>query len=879
MSQPPGAQAVEKGGRRMTVNSLKTLGKIEELEAELDVFVKTLQKNYKKVRSHVSSAKELLSVKSAAAQFNGSLEKFQYVKVDSIVTADLRTGKEEAKQRRKKMNKQCEKLREGVKDLLEELESRLLNMEPQKKKTEVECRDTGGSLASEASSKVEPPPPPTAQEEVNPQAAPQPEAVGMGFMDNLADAQVELNLLYTAKQETFKPIFKDKKDKKKGHQPKIRSETGLSQFTARSSLDSLMDEDYGSSSDTDVEEMDGTTIKPEWDDIKTFVKLYSPDKASCKRYEVGMASANIKVDMKVLEFLYTPTAHANCLRLGNRVMQTAELDLLGRLFSTQWHHACKLREFYLDGMSIRDKDIKCLAKYLPDFETLEVLSLKNNLITDTGASILADALVKVRTLRTLCLDGNKIRTSGVVAISETISRLPDLQVLSLSHNKIGDYGAYALAAALTSRTPMAYDWEPEVPSRPPNCLGVKLCMGRETSAKARGIEIAQITASRMNGTEVNLGGRRRSSVEAPKRGTVNVHRMTSRVSFLEKQEIFKTEGEKKKIEPKKIVVAANSSLPQKRVSKVPPPKMNPSDKVPVVARASAKRVSTVLAPPGQLQLSRKGGRGGDTGFLDMVVEDDVEEDEHSRVMKQALKRETRILSSPKALQRRSMAQTDKEKYKNLTAKERVALKKNEREKEANEKRKTDRTRNLWNKLRFWACVIGRLAAVKRGSVPVAVLNFANCGIGPLGIQWIMHACKFNESVATINLSDNQLSFESAIIIAEYLMWSETIDEIILDGNEIDDKGMQVLLEGIEENKSLSSLSMDRCNLGPVSLNWIASTAQSYYIDNINLVRDTGIKSANEKLETYTDVIENMGGFVDNLEDKLLELKEEEEGLY
>lgn len=111
------------------------------------------------------------------------------------------------------------------------------------------------------------------------------------------------------------------------------------------------------------------------------------------------------------------------------------------------------------------------------------------------------------------------------------------------------------------------------------------------------------------------------------------------------------------------------------------------------------------------------------------------------------------------------------------------------------------------------------------------------------------------------------------------MWSETIDEIILDGNEIDDKGMQVLLEGIEENKSLSSLSMDRCNLGPVSLNWIASTAQSYYIDNINLVRDTGIKSANEKLETYTDVIENMGGFVDNLEDKLLELKEEEEGLY
>ena len=88
--------------------------------------------------------------------------------------------------------------------------------------------------------------------------------------------------------------------------------------------------------------------------------------------------------------MYTPSAHANCLKLGNRVMQTAELDLLGRLFSTQWHHACKLRELHLDGMSIRDKDVKCLAKYLGDFETLEVLSLNHNLITDAGAKILSD---------------------------------------------------------------------------------------------------------------------------------------------------------------------------------------------------------------------------------------------------------------------------------------------------------------------------------------------------------------------------------------------------------------------------------------------------------------------------------------------------------
>ncbi|GMH78087.1 hypothetical protein TL16_g07661 [Triparma laevis f. inornata] len=315
---------------------------------------------------------------------------------------------------------------------------------------------------------------------------------------------------------------------------------------------------------------------------------------------------------------------------------------------------------------------------------------------------------------------------------------------------------------------------------------------------------------------------------------------------------------------------------------MPPPKPNSTDKVPVV-RASTKRVSSVMCPKGGLQLGGKLGGGASGGFMDMVVEDGAEEDDHAKIMKNAMKRETRILSSPKALKRRTMANSDaekkKEQAKNLTAKERVALRKKEREMEAKSKAKKDRVRNLWNKLRFWTCVIGRLQAVRRGSTPVAVLNCANCGIGPLGIQWLMHSCKFNESIATINLSDNALNFDSSIIIAEYLMWSQTLDEIILDGNEIEDKGMQVLLAGIEENKSLSSLSMDRCNLGPVSLNWIASTAQSYYIDNINLVRDVGITSAKEKLESYTDVIENMGGFVDNLEGKLEQLKEEEEGLY
>ena len=41
----------------------------------------------------------LLEAKDAVAQLNGSLEKLQYVGVDSIITADLDSGKELAKEK------------------------------------------------------------------------------------------------------------------------------------------------------------------------------------------------------------------------------------------------------------------------------------------------------------------------------------------------------------------------------------------------------------------------------------------------------------------------------------------------------------------------------------------------------------------------------------------------------------------------------------------------------------------------------------------------------------------------------------------------------------------------------------------------------------
>ena len=610
-----------------------------------------------------------------------------------------------------------------------------------------------------------------------------------------------------------------------------------------------------------------------------------------------MASASIKADMKVLEFLYTPSAHANSLRLSDRPMKTQELDLLGRLFSSQWHHACKLREFYLDNMTMKDSHIQKLCSYLPDFDTLEVLSLNNNYITDVGAVALSSAIVHIRPLTMLSLEGNKIKSQGIVSLSETITRLPNLSILNLSHNPIGHYGAYALAAALTSRSPMGYDWEPNVPEKPTYCSPVKVNMGRATSFKARGIEIAKAAAKRLTGVPPPPGGmdprgNRPSTITSPPPGAppVRENRPSTVVAPPPGRPGQLSEGASGDDKAAEVHVAAKAGLPDKRVSSLPPPKREVAARVSVVQRGSM-RPSAIGPPPGSLRPANAGAaakrRMGQGEFLDMVVEEDGGEEDDDKKRLLAEKRKSRqpsarasrmssvLASSPQIAKVRSSALTAKEKVAKMKADREAA--KAEEDERASATALEKRVRQLWTKLRFWSCVIGRMCAVQRGSAPVAVLNVANCKFGPLGIQWLMHSRKFNQSVSTLNLSDNGLDYESAVIIAEYLMWCDTLDELILDGNIFEDKGMQVLLKGVESNKSLSSLSMDRCSLTAVSLNWISSMTQSYYIDNILLVRDVGISNAGVKLDNYAEQIEDMGGLVEK--DRILQLDEEAEGLY
>jgi len=607
-----------------------------------------------------------------------------------------------------------------------------------------------------------------------------------------------------------------------------------------------------------------------------------------------MSNAGLKADRKVLEFLYTPQAHANALKLGGRTMTIPELDLIGRLFSTQWHHACKLRELCLDGMRLTDNHCVKISTYLRTFPCLENLSLMNNKIGDSGAVTIAQGIRSTYTLKSLILDGNRIRERGTVAIAEVVGKLFNLEILSLSHNKIGDFGAYAISVALTCNSPEAFDWEPEIPKRPPNCGPVKLSLGRETSLRARGMEALLETAAQLGGV-----------VEDDK--TPGLPPPADRDSIAPPpppMELLQNPGQRVSVAPppppglpgkKQItIVPPPSSLPP-RQSVIPPPPSRGATGVQSIVRQN-KRVSHVAPPPGGTRdkgrmsrmsrinrMSRMGGRGGRLlgggvgGFQDMVIEEEDEEEEeshHEKTMRNTVEKHRK--KSALLNKKINLAFGKQGGGKKLTAKEKIKQAKMARDEAERVELLKARCSAMWKLFRFYIFFLGRLRLIKRGNSPVSVLSCANCGITVQGIQWLMHACKFNPSISTLNLSDNRLQFESTVVLAEYLVWCDSIDELILDGNRLEDQGMYVLLQGVEGNISLSNISMDRCNLGAVSLNWLASFTRGFYIDNISLLKDSGVKSARVKMDEYVKEVSGMGGLVD--EEKMKELEDEEEGI-
>ena len=78
---------------------------------------------------------------------SGQIEKFQNVKVDGVITADLTSGKDEAKARRKLLNAASEKLKERIDGRAAELDKLI---EAAKKEEEEKGGLGGGKGANTA---------------------------------------------------------------------------------------------------------------------------------------------------------------------------------------------------------------------------------------------------------------------------------------------------------------------------------------------------------------------------------------------------------------------------------------------------------------------------------------------------------------------------------------------------------------------------------------------------------------------------------------------------------------------------------------------------------------------------------------------------------
>jgi Ran GTPase-activating protein (RanGAP) involved in mRNA processing and transport len=934
----------------MTMNSTKALEKLGQLDEELAKFREELGWYKEDIDDPESQMSQLVHVRNKSHQFQGHLEKFQYVKVDAVTTSDLTTGKEQAREMRKRINRECEEIREEMISYAAKLEARIQGLKEMAEEQQQRDGSRSNSVARPSSTRQSGTGLTIQEDSTN-------------WLDELPTASDSLQIQMLRSKSIPSPFGKAdatllSASSSSSHRASLEMDASDSMKSLHNALsrdDSRMSAVSAEGDDNeehvdDTNPDDGELYTPEWGQVQAFANLHVPNKPSSTRYSVSMRSANLTPDRTVLDFLFTPAAHAHSLRLSDRPLSMPEVDILGRLFSSQWHHACKLRELRLNNMMLTDLHIKKLSPYLADFPTLETLQLTDNKITDTGVYILSQHLRSIKTLTELCLDGNSFKANGAVALAKAVKKLPLLMVLSVSHNNIGDYGAYAISEALLVNTPASFEWEPDVPLKPAESLEVEINFGRENTIMARqSIAALSIASTFSGGPDRSISGGSRFSLSAmappPPPGSSRAGSdASSRMSVvpgppgaLPKSRAIRgtiappppgrppTHAIRGTIAPPPPGGPPPGSMP--RMSMVPPPPGLPRG---VGGRKSVIRQSLVrgrmstqhpglkglaagAGPPPMMRDSDVSGAGG---YLSMTIEEDENEDEDEDGEEDGDKvnagigppksppkrgsssippplpgaggrgppprglpprglppplppydgppRPPGYVMPPRGLPPRGMFAAPTA----TSAKDRIKAAKEARDEAERVENMKQKVKRLWSYFKICCWFLGRFKIVQRGDVPLSVLNCANCGITSLGVQWLFHAVKFNENIASLNLSDNKITYESAIVIAEYLMWCESLDELILDGNSWEEEGIHVLLKGVEMNKSLSSLSLDRCNLGSISLNWIASTTHGFYIDNVNLVKDKGLhKSARMKLEDYVDDVKSMGHLIEDLHDE------------
>ena len=104
---------------KSSVQAMNDIGKASQLLRDVEDDYDTLRKRADR------AVEELIEVKNRLAVMSGEIEKVQAKYIDSIITTELKSGKEEAKIARKKLNSRADKLSEHVASLHGECQQRL----------------------------------------------------------------------------------------------------------------------------------------------------------------------------------------------------------------------------------------------------------------------------------------------------------------------------------------------------------------------------------------------------------------------------------------------------------------------------------------------------------------------------------------------------------------------------------------------------------------------------------------------------------------------------------------------------------------------------------------------------------------------------------
>lgn len=105
----------------------------------------------------------------------------------------------------------------------------------------------------------------------------------------------------------------------------------------------------------------------------------------------------------------------------------------------------------LSGCGLDDRSAYYLAQLLRSQQSIEMLDLSDNALTDMGIVPMIDGIKVHPVLRHFYLGFNSIGPNGALMISSALKLMrAKLQSLDLSHNKIADTGAFAFAEALAT---------------------------------------------------------------------------------------------------------------------------------------------------------------------------------------------------------------------------------------------------------------------------------------------------------------------------------------------------------------------------------------------------------------------------------------------